>query len=33
LGPPYTFPPILRAVRKAYSATARQVERVTFSVL
>ena len=31
-GPPYTRPPISRAVRKAYSATARHVAREIFSV-
>ena len=31
-GPPYTRAPIRSAVWNAYSATARQVERVSFSV-
>ena len=31
-GPPYTLPCSVAAVRNAYSATARQVERVIFSV-
>ena len=31
-GPPYTRAPIVAAVRNAYSATARQVERVIRSV-